>query len=128
MKMVLNTWILVSWCRNFIHIPILILTIFDRWMLFPWLPKPTRWHLKKWAISSDKSWIKLFKPKFASMSSRTTKHWVKIIYLKKIKVSRPLKVLNDTRLILWSKLYIQSTLNTDYLLWHTQLIMCAVKY
>ena len=26
------------------------------------------------------------------------------------------------------KLYIPSTLNTDYLLWHTQLIVCAVKY
>ena len=25
------------------------------------------------------------------------------------------------------KLYIPSTLNTDYLLWHTQLIVCAVK-
>ena len=28
---------------------------------------------------------------------------------------------------IWSKLYIPSTLNTDYLLWHTQLIVCAVK-
>merc|ERR1719266_1921648 len=27
-----------------------------------------------------------------------------------------------------SKLYIPSTLNTDYLLWNTQLIVCAVKY
>ena len=27
-----------------------------------------------------------------------------------------------------TKLYILSTLNTDYLLWHTQLIVCAVKY
>ena len=27
-----------------------------------------------------------------------------------------------------SKLYIPSTLNTDYLLWHTQLIVCVVKY
>ena len=27
-----------------------------------------------------------------------------------------------------SKLYIPNTLNTDYLLWHTQLIVCAVKY
>ena len=27
-----------------------------------------------------------------------------------------------------SKLYIPSTLNTDSLLWHTQLIVCAVKY
>ena len=27
-----------------------------------------------------------------------------------------------------AKLYIPSTLNTDYLLWHTQLIVCAVKY
>ena len=27
-----------------------------------------------------------------------------------------------------TKLYIPSTLNTDYLLWHTQLIVCAVKY
>ena len=26
------------------------------------------------------------------------------------------------------KLYIPSTLNTDYLLWHAQLIVCAVKY
>ena len=26
------------------------------------------------------------------------------------------------------KSYIPSTLNTDYLLWHTQLIVCAVKY
>ena len=26
------------------------------------------------------------------------------------------------------KLYIPKTLNTDYLLWHTQLIGCAVKY
>ena len=26
------------------------------------------------------------------------------------------------------KLYIPSTLNHDYLLWHTQLIVCAVKY
>ena len=26
------------------------------------------------------------------------------------------------------KLYIPSTLNTDYLLWHTQLIICAVIY
>ena len=25
-------------------------------------------------------------------------------------------------------IYIPSTLNTDYLLWHTQLIVCAVKY
>ena len=25
-------------------------------------------------------------------------------------------------------LYIPSTLNNDYLLWHTQLIVCAVKY
>ena len=29
---------------------------------------------------------------------------------------------------LQAKLYIPSTLNTDYLLWHTQLIVCAVKY
>ena len=27
-----------------------------------------------------------------------------------------------------TKIYIPSTLNTDYLLWHTQLIVCAVKY
>ena len=27
-----------------------------------------------------------------------------------------------------AKLYIPSTLNTDYILWHTQLIVCAVKY
>ena len=27
-----------------------------------------------------------------------------------------------------AKLYIPSTLNNDYLLWHTQLIVCAVKY
>ena len=27
-----------------------------------------------------------------------------------------------------TKLYIPSTLSTDYLLWHTQLIVCAVKY
>ena len=27
-----------------------------------------------------------------------------------------------------AKLYIPSTLNTDYLLWHTQLIVCAVRY
>ena len=27
-----------------------------------------------------------------------------------------------------SYMYIPSTLNTDYLLWHTQLIVCAVKY
>ena len=26
-----------------------------------------------------------------------------------------------------AKLYIPSTLNNDYLLWHTQLIVCAVK-
>ena len=26
------------------------------------------------------------------------------------------------------KLYIPSTLNTDYLLWYTQLIVCAIKY
>ena len=27
-----------------------------------------------------------------------------------------------------AKLYIPSTLNNDYLLWHTQLIACGVKY
>ena len=27
-----------------------------------------------------------------------------------------------------SKLYISSTLNIDLILWHTQLIVCAVKY
>ena len=29
---------------------------------------------------------------------------------------------------LWPKLYIPSTLNIDYLHWHTQLIVCAVKH
>ena len=28
----------------------------------------------------------------------------------------------------YSKLYIPSTLNTDYILWHTQLTVCPVKY
>ena len=31
-----------------------------------------------------------------------------------------------TMLMNWSKLYIPSTLNTDYLLWHTHLIVCVV--
>ena len=30
--------------------------------------------------------------------------------------------------LFYSKLFIPSTLNTDYLLWTTQLIVCAVKY
>ena len=30
--------------------------------------------------------------------------------------------------MLGTKLYIPSTLNTDYLLWQSQLIVCAVKY
>ena len=32
------------------------------------------------------------------------------------------------KIMLKAKLYIPSTLNTDYLLWYTQLIVCAVKY
>ena len=34
---------------------------------------------------------------------------------------------DDVGVVLPTKLYILSTLNTDYLLWHTQLIVCAVK-
>ena len=35
---------------------------------------------------------------------------------------------NLSKITVSAKLYIPSTLNTDYLLWHTQLIVCAVKY
>ena len=34
----------------------------------------------------------------------------------------------EKEVTLEAKFYIPSTLNTDYLLWHTQLIVCAVKY
>ena len=35
---------------------------------------------------------------------------------------------DDALVTLKAKLYIPSTLNTDYLLWHTQLIVCAVRH
>ena len=42
-------------------------------------------------------------------------------------VMEALKIINVS-LILIPKLYILSTLNIDLILWHTQLIVCAVKY
>ena len=36
--------------------------------------------------------------------------------------------IRNSKFIVSPKLYIPSTLNTDYQLWHTQLIVCAVKY
>ena len=42
-------------------------------------------------------------------------------------VSITINFLCTTKVNIAPSLYIPSTLNTDYLLWHTQLIVCAVK-
>ena len=51
------------------------------------------------------------------------------IELEKIKVVKNffLKLHLNTKMYLKSKLYTPSTLNIDFIQWHTQLIVCAVK-
>ena len=70
--------------------------------------RPNYWQ-KSMDIMANANFVSVFNKEF--QNGQVLKHWF----------------LEEERGAI-AKLYIPSTLNTDYLLWHTQLIVCAVKY
>ena len=64
-----------------------------------------------------------------SCSIRSRKSWGDLRFSHKSGIVVKEEILNKSFFVVCQpKLYIPSTLNTDYLQWHTQLILCALKW